>query len=597
VIVDEIHALVPTKRGAHLALSLERLEALAGRRLQRVGLSATQRPLDEVARFLGGLEAADAATGTARHAAVPAAEALAAGPAAGIHDEFRAAASQPSRHRPVTIVDVGQRKKLSLRIEVPVEDMARLAEPEAIPSGSASQAPRAPSIWTAIHPRVLELVRAHRSTLIFVNSRRLAERMAAALNDLAGATIAHAHHGSLAREQRSEIEDRLKAGRIPALVATSSLELGIDMGAIDLVIQIEAPPTVASALQRIGRGGHEVDAVSHGVLFPKYRGDLVACAALAGAMREGAVEATRMPRNPLDVLAQQIVAMVGMEPWDVDALYALVRRAAPFSELSRAAFESVLDMLSGRFASDDFAQLRPRVTWDRIAGTLAAREGAKRVAVTSGGTIPDRGLYAVTLAGAAGPQARVGELDEEMVFESSVGDTFLLGASTWRIEEIGHDRVTVSPAPGEPGRMPFWRGDGAGRSLELGRRIGALLRELGALPRAAAIDRLVHQHDLGRLAAQNLLQYLDDQRAAVDCVPDDRTLLIERTDRRDERHQFKIDDTIAAAGFYDLAKIDVSLTQGAIYNASIGGHKITFEIDANAESGPAPIVSRLLRFQ
>jgi ATP-dependent Lhr-like helicase len=528
VIVDEIHALVPTKRGAHLALSLERLAALAGRRLQRIGLSATQRPLEEVARFLGGMEEASAEAAGAVVANASAAE--------SIHEALGEGDRAPLRHRPVTIVDAGARKALELRIEVPVEDMARLAETEGAPGGTPS--PSSPSIWTAIHPRLLARIRAHRSTLVFVNSRRLAERLAAALNDLAGETLVYAHHGSLAREQRLEIEDRLKAGRIRALVATSSLELGIDMGAIDLVVQIESPPSVASALQRIGRGGHEVGAVSRGVLFPKYRADLVACAALAEAMREAAVEPTRMPRNPLDVLAQQIVAIVAMDPMPVDALYALVRRAAPFAGLSRATFESVLDMLSGRFASDDFAALRPRLTWDRIAGTVSAREGAKRVAVTSGGTIPDRGLYAVTLAGVEGPQARVGELDEEMVFESRVGETFLLGASSWRIEEITHDRVVVSPAPGAPGKMPFWRGDGAGRSVDLGRRIGALVRALGDLPRGAAIDRLEREHDLDRVAAENLVQYLEDERAATGAVPDDRTLVIERV--RDELGDWRV---------------------------------------------------------
>ena len=526
VIVDEIHALVPTKRGAHLALSLERLEALCGRPLQRIGLSATQRPLDEVARFLGG---------TAPHPG-PQRDGDLARPDSLGH-EF----STPEgvvAHRPVTIVDAGRRKALELRVEVPVEDMARLDEPVEIPSGPADRGPVRPSIWQAIHPRLLELVRAHRTTLLFVNSRRLAERLAAALNELAGETIAQAHHGSIAREQRSEIEDRLKRGRLRALVATSSLELGIDMGSIDLVVQIEAPPSVASALQRIGRGGHRVGAPSRGVLFPKYRGDLVACAALTEAMREGRVEATRYPRNPLDVLAQQLVAMVAMEAFRVDDAYALVRRAAPFAELSSGAFEGVLDMLSGRYASDDFATLRPRLTWDRVAGLVTAREGARRIAVTSGGTIPDRGLYGVFLAGAEGTGARVGELDEEMVFESSVGETFLLGASSWRIEEITHDRVLVSPAPGEPGKMPFWRGDSVGRPLELGRRIGALVRELGALPRAAAIERLRRDHDLDGLAAANLVQYLDDQRAVTGVVPDDRTLVVERV--RDELGDWRI---------------------------------------------------------
>ena len=503
VIIDEIHALVPTKRGAHLALSLERLEALADKPLQRIGLSATQRPLDEVARFLGGrltgkkqivrpLEPAPG-TGTksknkkksgasaavaTRPAALAASAASAADVAAHeIHEEF-ADHSGVVRYRPVTVVDAGARKTIELRIEVPVEDMAKLGQPVDIPSGPASQGPVRPSIWTAIHPRLLDLIRQHRSTLIFVNNRRSAERLSAALNELAGEPLVRAHHGSLARPQRVEIEDSLKAGTLRGLVATSSLELGIDMGAIDLVVQIEAPPSVASGLQRIGRAGHQVGAISTGIIFPKYRGDLIACAAAARSMHEGHVEATRYPRNPLDVLAQQIVAMTAMDRWHVDDLFDAIRRAAPFAELDRSMFDGVLDMLAGRYPSDEFAELRPRVTWDRVKHTIVAREGAKRVAIANGGTIPDRGLYGVFLAGGARGGARVGELDEEMVFESRVGETFLLGASTWRIEEITHDRVVVTPAPGEPGKMPFWQGESIGRPLEFGRSIGALIRTL-----------------------------------------------------------------------------------------------------------------------
>ena len=507
VIVDEIHALVPTKRGAHLALSLERLEALAGRPLQRIGLSATQRPLDEVARFLGG--------------------------AAGSGGEG------PPAWRPVTIVDAGARKALELRVEVPVEDMARLGEPVEVPSGATGSDHARASIWTAIHPRLLELVRAHRTTLVFVNSRRVAERLAAALNELAGEVLVHAHHGSIARPQRLAIEDALKAGTVRGLVATSSLELGIDMGAVDLVVQIEAPPSVASGLQRIGRGGHHVGATSRGVLFPKFRADLVACAAITDAMEEGAVEATRYPRNPLDVLSQQVVAMVAAEDWKADDLLATARRAAPFAGLAAATFDGVLDMLSGRYPSDEFAELRPRVTWDRVAGVLRAREGSRRVAVVNGGTIPDRGLYGVFLAGGErSGRTRVGELDEEMVFESRTGETFLLGASTWRIEEITHDRVLVSPAPGEPGKMPFWKGDQVGRPLELGRRIGRLVRELRELARPAALDRLARRHHLDERAAENLLRFLDDQEAAAGAVPDDRTVLVERT--KDEYGDWRV---------------------------------------------------------
>jgi ATP-dependent helicase Lhr and Lhr-like helicase len=526
VIIDEIHALVPGKRGAHLALSLERLEALRTARdperppLQRIGLSATQRPLDEVARYLGGAldEPWGPPSGGPRGPAK-------AGPHEDLHDEF-GDAQAARQYRPVTIVDASDRRVFQIRVEVPVEDMGRLGRPVAVPSGPASQRPARVSIWASIYPRLLELIREHRSTLLFVNSRRLAERLAGALNDLAEEPLVRSHHGSLAREARSEVEDLLKAGRIRALVATSSLELGIDMGAIDLVVQIESPPSVASGLQRIGRAGHQVGAASEGVIFPKFRGDLVACAAVARAMHEGKVESTRYPRNPLDVLAQQLVAIAGLDPWNVDDLYRLVRRAAPFADLGRRMFDGVLDMLSGRYPSDEFAELRPRVTWDRVKNTVVGREGAVRVAIANAGTIPDRGLYGVFLAGAERP-TRVGELDEEMVFETEVGDTFTLGASTWRVEDITHDRVLVSPAPGEPGKMPFWHGDQAGRPVELGLAIGKLVRELGDTPNPAAVTRLTEHHGLDRVAAENVLQYLDEQRAAGG-VPDDRTLVIER---------------------------------------------------------------------
>ena len=529
VIIDEIHALVPTKRGAHLALSLERLEALTdGHTIQRIGLSATQRPLDEVARFLGGTQPARTQpkpdTSNSDH------------PGEAIQHEFGSGGT--TEYRPVTIVDTSAKKRLELRIEVPVEDMAKIGQPEDIPSGPASQGAVRSSIWSAIHPRLLELVRSHQSTLIFVNSRRIAERLASALNELAGDVLVRSHHGSLARAQRIEVEDRLKAGQIRGLVATSSLELGIDMGAIDLVVQIEAPPSVASGLQRIGRAGHTIGAASQGVIVPKFRGDLVACAAVTRAMHDGRVEASRYPRNPLDVLSQQIVAMVALDGWNVDDLYATIRRAAPFADLSRTIFEGVLDMLSGRYPSDDFADLRPRLTWDRLKNHVSAREGARRVAVINGGTIPDRGLYGVFLIGERGPGARVGELDEEMVFESRVGETFLLGASTWRIEQITHDRVLVSPAPGEPGKMPFWKADAAGRPLELGRYIGEMVRTLRQIPPAAAIERLIGHHDLDQQAAENLVRYLTDQQAAAGTVPDDRTILIERC--RDELGDWRI---------------------------------------------------------
>jgi len=532
IILDEIHALVPTKRGAHLALSVERLAALCTSPPQRIGLSATQRPLDEVARFLGGVAS------TARRAAPAGRRGKASRERAEADVAGEFSTRRTVHYRPVTIVDAGSRKALELTIDVPVEDMAKLTTADDIPSGPASVGDTRPSIWSAIHPRLLELIRAHRSTLIFVNSRRLAERLAGALNELAGETLVRSHHGSIARPQRIEIEDLLKAGALRALVATSSLELGIDMGAIDLVVQIEAPPSVASGLQRIGRGGHRADAISKGVIFPKFRGDLVACAAVAKAMHDGAVEATRYPRNPLDIVAQQIVAMASMDRWEADELFATIRRAAPFAELSRTVFDGVLDMLSGRYPSDEFAELRPRVTWDRVAGTITAREGAKRVAIANGGTIPDRGLYGVFLVGAGPGAARVGELDEEMVFESKPGETFVLGASSWRIEEITHDRVLVSPAPGRPGKMPFWKGDRAGRPLELGLAIGRLTHDLLRLPPAAAISRLTRDHDLDASAAENLLQYLADQMAATRAVPDAATILVERV--RDDLGDWRI---------------------------------------------------------
>ena len=575
VIIDEIHALVPSKRGAHMALSLERLEALAGRKLQRIGLSATQRPLEEVARFLGGAEMRSAEISVRNEDLTPLGVQTAADGAPGLMEPIGVdlekitdavpeySAEQDARlgvrYRPVTIVNAGARKVLELRVEVPVEDMAKLGEIDDLPSGPASQGPKRTSIWQSIHPRLLEIIRARTSTLIFVNARRVAERLAGALNDLAGEQIARAHHGSLAATQRTEIEEMLKAGKIRALVATSSLELGIDMGAVDLVVQIEAPPSVASGMQRIGRAGHQVGAPSSGIIFPKYRADLIACAAVTRAMHEGHVESTRFLRNPLDVLAQQMVAVVAHPPLGVDdaerrstgktdeeaspgisydALLALVRGAAPFAAMSQAVFDGVLDMLAGRYPSDEFAELRPRVTWDRTRDWITPRQGVKKIAILNGGTIPDRGTYGVFLAGAHAKPVRVGELDEEMVFEQRTGDTFILGASTWRVEEITHDRVLVSPAPGDPGKMPFWHGDQAGRPIEFGRRIGALVRELREMPRSVAITRLTQEHDLEPKAAENMLRYLADQELASGYVPDDRTIVVERV--RDELGDWRV---------------------------------------------------------
>jgi ATP-dependent Lhr-like helicase len=503
VIVDEIHAVASTKRGAHLALTLERLTQAAGNDVQRIGLSATQRPLDEVGRFMVG------------------------------------------SRRSCRVVDTGVRKELDLEIRVPVESMVepdsrttgaqpdearpdaeRAASPRPVPDldplDGGSEATRR-SIWPAIYPELLELIEAHKSTILFVNNRRSAERIALRLNRLADRELARSHHGSLSREERELVEELLKAGELPCLVATSSLELGIDMGAVDLVIQIESPKSVARGLQRIGRAGHSVGDVSRGRIFPKFRGDLLECAVVAQRMREGAIETTVVPRNALDVLAQQIVAIAAAaedQPVDVDDLYALVTRTHSYAELSRTQLDNVLDMLDGRYPSSEFSELRPRIVWDRVAGTIRARPGARQLAVTNAGTIPDRGLYAVTLPDGR----RVGELDEEMVYEARPGQTFLLGATTWRIEEIGRDRVIVTPAPGLPGAVPFWRGDGIGRPRELGEAIGAFARWAVDQPP----EKLQRDYDLDRRAANNLVQFLSEQQQATRVVPSDRAIVIER---------------------------------------------------------------------
>jgi ATP-dependent Lhr-like helicase len=539
VIVDEVHAVAGTKRGAHLAVSLERLDALLPRPAQRIGLSATVRPASEVARFLGGVQ-------------------------------------------PVDIVAPTSSKTVEIRVEATAPDMTAAGEmavgarslpaemADAPPEGAAAVAGAdRPSIWPSIEQRLLDLVRSARSTIVFANSGRLAERLASRLNELAEAEaveageaaqvaaarlpvgrypvelggqagigipapapfteVARPHHGSMSREQRAVVEEALKSGRLPCVVATSSLELGIDMGAVDLVVQVESPPSVASGLQRVGRAGHQVGAPSVGVVLPKHRGDLLPCAVVAERMVSGAIESLTITRNPLDVLAQHIVAMVAIEAWDTEALLELVRRAAPYATLPQSAYDGVLDMLAGRYPSDAFAELRPRLIWDRVTGQLTARPGAQRLAVTSGGTIPDRGLFGVFLVAGAegGPGRRVGEFDEEMVYESRVGDVILLGSSSWRIEEIGADRVLVSPAPGHPGKLPFWHGDSPGRPIELGRAMGAFLRELGQLDETSAGARLTAA-GLDDWAQGNLRAYLDEQREATGALPDDRTIVVER---------------------------------------------------------------------
>lgn len=521
VIIDEVHAVAGTKRGAHLAVALERLDELLERPAQRVGLSATVRPVDEVSSFLAG-------------------------------------------GRPVRTVVPSNAKQVEVRVEVPVPDMTELSTLSATSEEDTTQRP---SIWPSVQQRVLELIKKHRSTIVFANSRRLAERLTAGLNELAeenlagenerpgnqrgseaapdrfpaeavggsgtttGArtTVAKAHHGSMSKEQRTEVEEELKSGRLGCVVATSSLELGIDMGAVDLVIQVETPPSVASGMQRIGRGGHQVGAVSQGVVFPKFRGDLVGCAVVAERMADGLIESISFPRNPLDVLAQHVVSMLAMDTWSLGGLAAVIRRAAPFAGLPDSALYAVLDMLAGRYPSEEFGELRARIIWDRVNDELRARPGAQRLAVTSGGTIPDRGLFTVTTPGdeAGKGGVRVGELDEEMVYESRVGDMFLLGTSSWRVEDITHDRVIVTPAPGQPARMPFWRGDSQGRPLELGRALGAFVRELMTADSTTA-DARIEQAGLDAWARENLLAYVQEQRQSTGHVPDDRTIVVER---------------------------------------------------------------------
>src|SRR4051795_12302035 len=524
VIVDEVHAVAGTKRGSHLGLSLERLDALLPTPAQRIGLSATVRPLDEVARFLGG-------------------------------------------SAPVEIVAPRSAQRWDLRVGVPVGDMTQPGQYDDYDDSDDSDADGrdATSIWPHVENHVADLIAQHRSTIVFANSRRLAERLTARLNEIAaeragvevdtdgpapaeimaqsGASygaapvIAKAHHGSVSKEQRALIEDDLKRGRLPCVVATSSLELGIDMGAVDLVIQIESPPSVASALQRVGRAGHQVGEISRGVLFPKHRGDLAQTAVAVQRMREGLIESLHVPANPLDVLAQQVVAALAMEAWSADDLFALVRRAASYTGLPRPVYDATLDLLSGRYPSDEFAELRPRIVWDRVTGQLTGRPGAQRLAVTSGGTIPDRGLFGVFLVGGEGPGRRVGELDEEMVYESRVGDVFALGATSWRIEDITHDRVLVTPAPGVPGRLPFWKGDTLGRPAELGEAIGAFTRDLGAARPEAAVA-LAEDRGLDPWAAGNLVGYVHEQVESTGVLPSDRTLVVEKF--RDELGDWRL---------------------------------------------------------
>ena len=617
VIVDEIHALVPTKRGAHLSLTLERLEALTARPLQRIGLSATQRPLEEVARFLGGVEVQGTRDqGTEGPRKPPQRRTTG-------HVEQRSGIrlQRPNRRCLVFLFpwslgplfpasalsarDHRQRRRAQAtqaahRGSGGGHGAARRDGGDSLRPGLADAAPRLhlerdPSAAAGDYSRA-------QLDHSFCERRQIAERLAGALNELAGEPIARAHHGSLAAAQRTVIEEQLKAGQIRALCATSTLELGIDMGAVDLVIQIESPPSVASGMQRIGRAGHHVDAVSEGdsvSQIPRRPRGLrrrnarhargahrvhalsaqpAGCAvpAVGGDRCKRGEQGTKGPREQEDreqgseppyrakspagdpgreqgsraaaaslfpdaSVPQSLTPLVpqSLNPEvSVDFLFDLVRRAAPFGSLSRTAFEGVLDLLSGRYPSDEFGELRPRLTWDRVRNVVTARDGAARLAILNAGTIPDRGLYGVFLAFTEGKSVRVGELDEEMVFESHPNETFILGASTWRITDITHDRVLVTPAPGEPGKMPFWKGDGPGRPLEFGRRIGAMVRELRALPQAAALTRLVNEHDLDPGAAENLLRFLADQAEATGQVPDDRTIVVERC--RDELGDWRV---------------------------------------------------------
>ncbi|ALG84245.1 ATP-dependent helicase [Gordonia phthalatica] len=532
VIVDEVHAVAATKRGTHLALSLERLDALLDAPAQRIGLSATVRPEALVGEFLAG-----------------AAE--------------------------CTVVKPPAAKTFDLTVDVPVEDMANIPPPATGAEGlDDAFSPTAGSLWPHVEAAIVDRIEANRSTIVFANSRRLAERLTARLNEIAAqragddvesdrpnpgvpggmpsyvsgsgttagaeSVLARAHHGSVSKEQRAEIEDALKSGRLRCVVATSSLELGIDMGAVDLVIQVEAPPSVAAGLQRIGRAGHQVGEVSQGVLFPKHRTDLIHCTVVTQMMLSERIEALSVPSNPLDILAQQTIAATAVDDLDVDEWFDTVRRAMPYKTLTRDVYDAVLDLISGRYPSDEFAELRPRVDYDRTAGTLVARRGTLRLAVTSGGTIPDRGLFGVFLVGSEeasrnGQPRRVGELDEEMVYESRVGDVFALGASSWRIEQITHDRVLVSPAFGMPGRLPFWIGDAVGRPAELGAAIGKFV---GLAGDDEKLSRLADDLGLSTYARQNLAALIAEQREATGTLPTDRTLVLERF--RDELGDWRL---------------------------------------------------------
>ena len=625
VIVDEIHNLAATKRGAHLAVSLERLDALLEKPAQRIGLSATVENPEAVARFLGGIQpvtimSRPVAKEWDLRLSVPVPDMAALGGA----NDYRQGLYAPSEYAPSEVPGggtahsasagspQGAAQPISSTVDIPasapytLEDAIGVfpgqetaqANParqgdntapkntltipeEALLEGALhekalrdtpdSERPET-SIWPRVQERIVDYIENNRSTIVFVNSRGLAEKLTAALNDIhlrrilakqgispedyaAGISdiaevppLARAHHGSVSKEQRTLIEEALKGGTLRCVVATSSLELGIDMGHVDLVVQVAAPPSVASALQRVGRAGHRVGEISRGFFYPKHRGDLLGATVTLAGMRSGTLEPLAIPTNPLDVLAQQTVAACALGPISVDSWYEALHRSAPYAELPRALFDSVLEMLAGRYPSDEFAELRPRIIWDRTpteeapSGSIEGRPGAQRLAVTSGGTIPDRGLFPVYLVSGdeeRGPK-RVGELDEEMVYESRAGEVITLGASSWRIEEITHDAVRVSPAPGQPARLPFWHGDRMGRPYALGVQTGAFTRALSSLDAtdSAAARQQLEQLGLDTWAVDNLLAYLREQRESTGAVPSDTRMIVER--HRDELGDWRV---------------------------------------------------------
>ena len=479
LIVDEIHALSNNKRGVHLSLSLERLMTLVEGQPTRIGLSATQRPLERIAAFLGGQQY-DTATGT-------------------------------HHPRPVNIVDTGQRKAMDLKVISPTADWSDL------PDASA---------WPLVIDKLYEYITSHRNTLVFVNMRAQAEKIARQLNDkhrsLTGdpeAELALAHHGSISREIRYTIEDRLKAGTIPAVIATASLELGIDIGSIDLVIQLGSPTSVSSGLQRIGRSGHLLDSTSKGRIMPLFQADVDDCLALTDAMVHQQIEETVIPENALDVLSQQIVAEVAMRDWSREALFHLMRNSYCYRYLSETAFNNVVGMLSGRFAAAELRALSPRLTWDQVNDKLIARRGSRLTAVMNGGTIADRGYYGVYLEGS---RTRLGEVEEEFVFESKIGDIFFLGNNEWRINEITRDRIIVTPRGSVKPRAPFWKAEPLYRDFMTSRKIGAYRKVIFNQTETASLPTFADENTIHSAG-----EILRRQQQAVGQVPTDKDIVVE----------------------------------------------------------------------